>query len=123
MLPKDLDLDGELYLRRNGFSETSSVVRSHASGRWNELVFKVSRSISDLSSLETFFDDPFSSLQVFDIPSSTLTFEDRLALLHARFGAPTGTLLDGGENRHYGHPEGRRDKVIEVLGHVKCESK
>ncbi|KAL7416783.1 hypothetical protein BDY24DRAFT_378239 [Mrakia frigida] len=98
--PKDLDLDGEIYLGRGAFSEASSIVRSYNSPRWNELTYKA-----------------------FDIPSSTRPFEERLALLHERFGAPTGSLFGGGENSYYGKLEGRRDSVIEVLEHVRCEGR
>lgn len=37
LLPKDEHLDGELFLKRDSFNDTVSIVRSAASGRWDEI--------------------------------------------------------------------------------------
>ena len=108
-LPTDLDLDGELYLARGAFSEVNGVVKSHNSSRWTEVVFKV-----------------------FDIPTSDLPFEDRLALLSARFGGADSPVLDGGKNSHFisGNATGklsransRDDGVVQVVPHLLCTSR
>ncbi|KAL7416590.1 hypothetical protein BDY24DRAFT_377587 [Mrakia frigida] len=111
-LPEDLTLDGELYLSRGAFSETNGIIKSKTSNRWSEMVFKV-----------------------FDAPSSPLAFEERLSLLHTRFGSSsTGNLLDGGENKHAiaGNLAGtanaaannqRKEGVVEVVEHVLCDGR
>ncbi|GAA6007665.1 hypothetical protein JCM11491_003917 [Sporobolomyces phaffii] len=60
-LPRGRSLDGELYIGRNRFDETSGIVRSLRSPRWNEIKY-----------------------MVFDAPClSTAPFEDRLASLRS----------------------------------------
>ncbi|KPV74029.1 uncharacterized protein RHOBADRAFT_45326 [Rhodotorula graminis WP1] len=62
-LPQGHELDGELFMGRNRFDETSGIVRSMNSERWGELRY-----------------------MVFDIPSqASKPFEDRLAQLHDLF--------------------------------------
>ncbi|KAJ3123364.1 hypothetical protein HK098_002006 [Nowakowskiella sp. JEL0407] len=39
--PTDMYLDGELFCGRGKFREASSIVRSHSSPKWNEVVYKV----------------------------------------------------------------------------------
>jgi hypothetical protein len=41
-LPRGRTLDGELYIGRNRFDETSGIVRSLHSPRWDELKYMVS---------------------------------------------------------------------------------
>ena len=61
-MPRDHTLDGELFLDRNQFRETLSIVKSHKMcQRWQQLTYRV-----------------------FDIPSEEhLVFEDRMAKLNA----------------------------------------
>lgn len=40
-LPNGHTLDGELFHSRNNFSAATSIVRSHASDKWNEIRFQV----------------------------------------------------------------------------------
>lgn len=36
-LPRNQQLDGELFMKRDAFAQTVSVVRSHDSPRWDEI--------------------------------------------------------------------------------------
>ena len=48
-LPRGRTLDGELYIGRNRFDETSGIVRSLHSPRWDEIKYMVRPSLSRLS--------------------------------------------------------------------------
>lgn len=62
-LPKDVELDGELFCGRGKFQAAVSIARSHESARWHELTF-----------------------QVFDAPAVKGAFEERMKRLDALLG-------------------------------------
>jgi hypothetical protein len=62
-LPKDVELDGELFGGRGKFQTAVSIARSHDSARWQELTF-----------------------QVFDAPGVKGVFEERMKRLDALLG-------------------------------------
>ncbi|GAA5828834.1 hypothetical protein JCM3766R1_003835 [Sporobolomyces carnicolor] len=76
-LPRGKSLDGELYIGRNRFDETSGIVRSLHSPRWDELKYMV-------------FDAPF-------LDSSP--FEDRLACLETLFPSLTLDQVEKSSNQ------------------------
>ncbi|KAJ7040743.1 DNA ligase [Mycena alexandri] len=62
-LPKDCTLDGELFGGRGNFQDTVSIVKTMNSPHWKGITF-----------------------QIFDVPSETTAFEDRVAFLKKLFG-------------------------------------
>jgi hypothetical protein len=62
-LPKDVELDGELFCGRGKFQAAVSIARSHESARWHELTF-----------------------QVFDAPAVKGAFEERQKRIEALLG-------------------------------------
>lgn len=76
-LPRGRTLDGELYIGRNRFDETSGIVRSLRSPRWDELKYMV-------------FDAPFLS---------SSPFEDRLACLESLFPSLSLEELENDETK------------------------
>ncbi|GAA5852767.1 hypothetical protein JCM9279_003963 [Rhodotorula babjevae] len=97
-LPQGHELDGELFMGRNRFDETSGIVRSMNSERWGELRY-----------------------MVFDIPSQAAKpFEDRLAQLHDLFpradpATPTSTSAAAL------NPADGEGGVVRVVEHDKCD--
>jgi DNA ligase-1 len=93
-LPRGETCDGELFLRRNAFSETVSIVRSHSKKHWDRITF-----------------------MIFDLPSHhALPFEERLAKLRDLFpDAPEFKLgcahVPAGE------------AVVTLLEHIECQSR
>ncbi|KAE8226596.1 hypothetical protein CF319_g821 [Tilletia indica] len=66
-LPNDMNLDGELWMQRDAFDETSGLIRSGAASwkKWDRIIY-----------------------MVFDIVGDTNPFEQRLETLKQRFGEP-----------------------------------
>jgi DNA ligase-1 len=92
-LPRDVCLDGELFLDRNSFQETSSIVRSHSKKHWDRITFRL-----------------------FDAPNENCPFEERLDTLKRLFPkAATFTL----GSAHAPAGEG----VVTLLEHLKCHSR
>ncbi|CAD6956503.1 unnamed protein product [Tilletia caries] len=94
-LPTDMSLDGELWMERDAFDGTSSIIRSGTSGwkKWDRIIY-----------------------MVFDVVGDSNPFEQRLEALKQRFGeplTPTEVLAQKGV------PGGR----IVVLKHEKCTSR
>ncbi|KAI9324886.1 hypothetical protein DFJ73DRAFT_767977 [Zopfochytrium polystomum] len=101
--PKDMSLDGELFIGRGRFSETVSVVKSHESPHWNRITYKV-----------------------FDSPSMEgMGFEARLAALQDYFedDEAGGDGGDGGgdDDEPATKKKKRRVKHVEIVRHVKCK--
>ncbi|GJN93494.1 hypothetical protein Rhopal_006551-T1 [Rhodotorula paludigena] len=101
-LPQGHTLDGELFMGRDRFDETSGIVRSGASQRWHEIRF-----------------------MVFDIPSlGSLPFEDRLAKLKELFppaSSDTPTSSSAAElnpQTDVGDKEG--EGVVRLVEQEKC---
>ncbi|KAH8921395.1 DNA ligase/mRNA capping enzyme [Atractiella rhizophila] len=124
-LPQGTTLDGELWHSRGGFNEATSIVRSGASKRWNEIRF-----------------------HVFDVPSEgSLSFEERVAFLEKTFhnspsvAAPVPVDEDDEESQmtheiigkgtglvdiHDESEQGNKTKkagVVDLVQHTKCEGK
>lgn len=94
-LPKDLHLDGELWMKRDAFDETSGICRRTDSDNWDLI-----------------------NLMVFDVTNVPLPYEERLKLLRSR-------LPNGEQTPDYIQEEANQDRggKICVLPAVKCEGK
>ncbi|GAA5898178.1 uncharacterized protein JCM6883_000948 [Sporobolomyces salmoneus] len=93
-LPRGRSLDGELYIGRNRFDETSGIVRSLHSPRWDELKYMV-------------FDAPFLS---------NSPFEDRLACLESLF--PSLSLEDVEKEQ----PDKKKvESCVALVEHKVCQ--
>ncbi|GAA6058674.1 hypothetical protein JCM10212_004085 [Sporobolomyces blumeae] len=107
-LPRGTTLDGELYLGRNRFDETSGIVRALRSPRWHELKY-----------------------MVFDTPSwSNLPFETRLATLDRAYPIKSleqvelelGPPADRGEAKDGASVDGgTSESPIAVVRHEQCK--
>ncbi|GAA6041501.1 hypothetical protein JCM8097_001910 [Rhodosporidiobolus ruineniae] len=111
-LPRGTTLDGELFLGRNRFDETSGIVRSMNSPRWNELRFMV----FDIPSMA---DSPFETRQraLSDLfpsaPRETATASSAAAL------NPLAEHADAGAAENEMEGEG----VVRVVEQEVCEGR
>jgi len=97
-LPKGVSLDGELFIGRDSFDATSSVVRSHSGEGWEAVKF-----------------------MVFDLPSEKeLTFEERQDKLQALFPEPLVVAVPNLEEAESQVAKAEAGAVVEVVKQVKC---
>ncbi|KAH8806962.1 hypothetical protein DL96DRAFT_1473623, partial [Flagelloscypha sp. PMI_526] len=95
-LPKDINLDGELFVGRGKFAETISIVKTVNSPNWSDITF-----------------------QIFDIPScGSLPFEKRLLKLESLFGEK-GTHKDSQIKVVQNEKVKNKDHVLERLKEVE----
>lgn len=94
-LPKDLHLDGELWMKRDAFDTTSGICRRADADAWNRI-----------------------NLMAFDVTNVNLPYEDRLKLLRSRLpdGEQTPDQIQEATNNKQG------GKIC-VLPAVKCTGK
>ncbi|KAN0060697.1 hypothetical protein ACQY0O_007355 [Thecaphora frezii] len=102
-LPKDITLDGELWIRRGAFDQTSRVCRTTKSSEWRNIKY-----------------------MIFDSPSmSARPVEERWAELAKRFGTTEGGDIDklgGTEIKLVHHVQCRgREHMLEMLNDVNSK--
>ncbi|GAA5864243.1 hypothetical protein JCM8547_001305 [Rhodosporidiobolus lusitaniae] len=117
-LPRGTTLDGELFLGRDRFDETSGIVRSLESSRWGELRYMV----FDIPSMaDSPFEERLSALQALfpTAPKEAVlakSIADKVDAAPLEEASPSSSSVPAAE----GDGEKQGEGVVQVLEHTVC---